>query len=1229
MQNVNTPSAAHDTSAATEKTLPPDHSNTSYGSFFRTAAELAAARRALLVEHMAMAEELAALPDVDWGTVLRQPDVDPAIWRQPIACVSGENKYATDLARSDLCVGAVALLALSRVTINPTGMADPKDSWFITLTDIEANEQLGCRPRHAALVIAQYGIQIEDDGSYTAEELREAVRHSGYLTAMYSTASHGKSVDYVRTGDYAVWAIKNKVPRNPTVEMMTRYLNRGLEAPAYRAISFDPEQYVVIGGYPSYEITFEPQHRTRALVMFKRPLNADLLRRLRCFKRSDEQLGQRIGEQVFGRRGFDRAGFRLVQPAYLPSCIMGRTPPAGFEPWAAVEGCSLFDAVPVAEQLLAELEAAEAARPKPGGTTTQQACSEVPAGLRKSLRGVRLASLIAELHPELLRDQSDQHGSDWTDGNALYLAECPHSDGHSVRRGQADGTTYVFDPNGTEHEYPVIKCWHRSCADRTTSEFVEAMIERGWLTRAEVYDNAAYRDIYEYRYDGPHVHDGHNLKAWLASCGKSFKIVKLLDAKGLVAVRRPDGSVVTRQGEFARDGDGRRGFAFGRERLEGIMRLLGEQVISIADLESADFGGAPVPKQRTQHRNMRSMAVLDREGRGIDCAVFHREVAKPGKLDVARLAELAGRQIAGDLTAEQLLEFVEAGAVTVAQLVECSRAPRQPETDPYRAALRHLAGRAAEMLARELTDAQARIAAEHKVKPNDVESDFKRILSDIDAEDTVPGILSAEEAALVLHMQSYAKRFAIIGQGGAGYVLDLHQSDLSRATMTAPSFDLLYRNEWFPGDNGRPIYPARCFLSRPPRDAQVYRGGLVFRPDGTVAPDEYNTFRGFRVEPDESGSYDLLKKLLSEVWAHGDDELYRWVLEWFYDILAHPGRKCGTSIAIRGEYGDGKSIVTEKCMSKILGETQGGMLLRVADQNAVLGDFNEAMLGRLLVVLEEAAFSGDKKSFDRLKELVTGSTVSINQKNKARFTIENHARMLVASNHDHFMHVKPNDRRYTVLESTGAWRGNKRHFAALLDQWNRGGAERFLYDALNHEFRRLHDGSGALAISSKVQTAAEVDQVAESRSPLEKCLVGFLLRGRFGRPQAGLVELQDNDPGFERTVWELDQSLEIGSERLENAVNAWLRDSKLRGSEHGASLKLIVKKLEELIGETADKRPKVKQGGKWVQGGTVRVLPTRSKALVHAWTARLLTAEEYLSVGHLDDEQAEAIRSTA
>ena len=92
------------------------------------------------------------------------------------------------------------------------------------------------------------------------------------------------------------------------------------------------------------------------------------------------------------------------------------------------------------------------------------------------------------------------------------------------------------------------------------------------------------------------------------------------------------------------------------------------------------------------------------------------------------------------------------------------------------------------------------------------------------------------------------------------------------------------------------------------------------------------------------------------------------------------------------------------------------MVLRVANHRMIVGDFNEAAIAKLAIVLEEAAFAGDKAGFDRLKEVVTGDKILINPKYKAPITVDNHARLIVVSNHDHFLHIKPGDRRYTVLE---------------------------------------------------------------------------------------------------------------------------------------------------------------------------------------------------------------------
>ena len=193
------------------------------------------------------------------------------------------------------------------------------------------------------------------------------------------------------------------------------------------------------------------------------------------------------------------------------------------------------------------------------------------------------------------------------------------------------------------------------------------------------------------------------------------------------------------------------------------------------------------------------------------------------------------------------------------------------------------------------------------------------------------GVLSTEDTALIKPMRDYVRDFAILNTGGKAVIMDLKQPDLSKAIMAESDFELLHRNEWVEvaSEDGRvnTMFPAKQFLSKPPKDTRVYRGGFVFKPSGTVAADEYNLYRGMLIEPDPSGSCSMFHELIKDVWAQGDETITEWVLEWLMHIIAHPGHKVGTSIAIRGGYGDGKSIVFEKLLSPILGD----MLLRVTN----------------------------------------------------------------------------------------------------------------------------------------------------------------------------------------------------------------------------------------------------------------------------------------------------------
>ena len=386
------------------------------------------------------------------------------------------------------------------------------------------------------------------------------------------------------------------------------------------------------------------------------------------------------------------------------------------------------------------------------------------------------------------------------------------------------------------------------------------------------------------------------------------------------------------------------------------------------------------------------------------------------------------------------------------------------------------------------------LAAEFGVNKKTIEADYRKI--EARASVTSPaGHVVARRRLPGSPDARLRSRLCDFNTGGKGVVMSLHEPELSKALMPRDDFEFLHRNEWIETISAdgkiKTVYPAKEFLRKPPKATQVYHGGLVFKPSGTVAADQYNLYRGMLIEPDESGSCELFKKLIRDVWVQGDDTAYQWVLEWFMHIIAHPGAKVSTSIAIRGEYGDGKSIVTQKLMRTILGD----MLLRVANQKLILGDFNEAAIGKLLITLEEAAFAGDKAAFDRLKEQITGDKVVINPKFKAPVVVDNYARMLIVSNHAHFLHLKPGDRRYVVLEIIASWKGTNK-FHQLLEEWANGGAARFVYEAVNHSFRKFDDRQ-TLVINTNLKTKAAVRQMAHSRSALEKCIVSFLLRGRF------------------------------------------------------------------------------------------------------------------------------------
>ena len=239
-----------------------------------------------------------------------------------------------------------------------------------------------------------------------------------------------------------------------------------------------------------------------------------------------------------------------------------------------------------------------------------------------------------------------------------------------------------------------------------------------------------------------------------------------------------------------------------------------------------------------------------------------------------------------------------------------------------------------------------------------------------------------EAAEPVPEVAKYAKSWAFINAGGKALLLNTEERDLSKALMAEADFARIHRYDYDAGGNGQggTVYYAKEFLKHPPRpQTKFYINGFCFKPGGDPDPGAFNLYRGLNVTASPSGSCELFRELIFDVWARGDKDLGEWLWEYFLHLVAHPGERIRTSIAIRGSQGAGKSIVFEM-MRRILGD----MLLVVDNQNIVLGAFNESLVGKLGVVLEEAAFAGDRGAFQKMKNLITGTTVMSIQNTRRR-----------------------------------------------------------------------------------------------------------------------------------------------------------------------------------------------------------------------------------------------------
>ncbi len=303
---------------------------------------------------------------------------------------------------------------------------------------------------------------------------------------------------------------------------------------------------------------------------------------------------------------------------------------------------------------------------------------------------------------------------------------------------------------------------------------------------------------------------------------------------------------------------------------------------------------------------------------------------------------------------------------------------------------------------------------------------------------------------------------------------------------------------------------------------------IVFAPKGDAAPQFYNLWRGFSVEPAESADHPAVKQWVEHCQKNicqGDTALAKWLIGYFAHMVQKPWEKPLVALVFKGSKGVGKNALVGA-----IGGLLGGHYLLSSNRRYLVGNFNGHLENLLLFVLDEAFWSGDKQAEGTLKDLITGASHVIEHKGKEPYAVDNLTRIAIIGNEGWLVPASHDERRFAVFNVGDGRKQDRRFFSELARGMESGGARALLRYLLDVDISTLE-------VNAAPNSAGLLEQKHSSLEPFAKwwlaCLRDGMLHGsEFGSEWPEHVE----------------------TKRFETAFRTWLRDCNIQARLPGQLL---------------------------------------------------------------------------
>ena len=226
----------------------------------------------------------------------------------------------------------------------------------------------------------------------------------------------------------------------------------------------------------------------------------------------------------------------------------------------------------------------------------------------------------------------------------------------------------------------------------------------------------------------------------------------------------------------------------------------------------------------------------------------------------------------------------------------------------------------------------------------------------------------------------------------------------------------------------------------------------------------------------------------------------QWAEQWFAYPLQNPGAKLNTAMVIWStRQGVGKSLLAET-----VGKLYGDHFKTISELD-LRSQYNSWAMDSLLVLGEENGGNDRRSHADKLKQMITGDRLFIQEKYIAAAERENHMNFIFTSNHSDALYMEASDRRFFV------WSIDSDPLApAFYENFVKWRDSKVGQSALMHHLQHV-DLAGFDPYGHAPITSAKLEMIEHGKSGLERWLSDALtdeyIDGVIGREVVTMKEL--------------------------------------------------------------------------------------------------------------------------